>query len=612
MRNLLSQTLLLLLFFVPPFSSAPHNLPQPFLSYPHNYPLKHVFYVPHYYPIWTVKIPNCGQDLIMSEGKRKCVNPQKFQEEKFAIETQNWNDDCCKQIESLKNQTQYILTKQGASTCDYRELFDTSQDPRILRLEGNCNGTAWKRAFKCIDEDLKSDCSTPNFITWFDVISRCFHQDTEGKEILDSSFCQPKPSEKFVMNFTETVDALEGVVKNNPELEKLSQEMWETVAPEFKDFCPGNFSNLIRYLKIVMTKAPQFISSTVPSGLPQIQMLNCYIRTEAGKKFFSNQEVNQAMIKLVNSWAAFLDSEESLVVLNEGQFGWKGKCAQEKLKIEEYIYNKTDKYWGYKSWNEFFSRPVNLTFRPDKCKGVGRKNCMTSFGDFQKVRVKTNLSLTISVQAKNEDYSLLQLFNNNETLANYFVGGSLMQTLFMPFNYHRYHACVGGEIVFAQVIPGLLYTLHNTQVPSFQGTERDHLHNWVQTAIHGFIDSLTYISHHATRAVFIIKTADEEGNQRYVGEVAIGLQSISSTIINPDIKAGVVVEQGQELGRFQYGGSSGMMIVSDPYFQWRHGAGPSEDVYLLNDKIGEFNFCKPGKGKPCLEIGESTLELTIF
>ena len=383
---------------------------------------------------------------------------------------------------------------------------------------------------------------------------------------MDPSFCQPTPSPHFIKNFSRTVDKLEDIVNNNKTLGKLSKEMWEKSPNAFREFCPGNFTNMLKYLKIVMSKAPQFMANTTPSGLPQIQMLNCYIRTEAGHAFFTNKDINQAIIAIERSWESFLNSEESLDVLNDSQFGWMGKCAQEKLKMDSYNWQPNEPHWGYKSWNDFFARSLSNQneVRPNHCQG--ESTCLMSYGDSERLTIRRNLKLTTKVNAKNEEYSLLELFAQNQTLANYFLGGTLMQTVFMPFDYHRFHAPVGGKIVYSKVIPGLLYTLYNTSVDeneimkSTGNTLKEKQFNyWLHKGLYGYIDSLTFIAPLATRALMVI---EQEGGLGYVAAIAIGLQSISSVIVNKDIIAGAYIKQGHELGRFQYGGSSGIILVS--------------------------------------------------
>ena len=385
---------------------------------------------------------------------------------------------------------------------------------------------------------------------------------------MDPSFCQPSPSPHFIKNFSRTVDKLEDIVNKNQTLVNLSEEMWKKSPNAFRDFCPGNFSNMLKYVKIVMSKAPQFMANTTPSGLPQVQMLSCYLRTEAGKQFFTNKEVNQAIIAIERSWESFLDSEESLDVLNDSQFGWMGKCAVEKLKMDSYNWQPSKPHWGYKSWNEFFARPLKENsqeeVRPNHCKG--ESTCLMSYGDSERMIIRRNLTLTTTVKAKNEEYSLLELFAQNKTLADYFLGGTLVQTLFMPFDYHRFHAPVSGKILYAKVIPGFLYTiyetsLNETEIRKSEGNtlKEKHFNFWLLQGIYGIIDSLTYLSPLMTRGVMVFEQEDGLG---YVAAIAIGLMSVSSVILNEDITAGAYLKQGHELGRFQYGGSTGIIIVS--------------------------------------------------
>ena len=51
------------------------------------------------------------------------------------------------------------------------------------------------------------------------------------------------------------------------------------------------------------------------------------------------------MVKIVNTYGEFLETKESLNVLNNGTFGWKGACALKELDyMKESGYNKEDKH----------------------------------------------------------------------------------------------------------------------------------------------------------------------------------------------------------------------------------------------------------------------------
>ena len=47
-------------------------------------------------------------------------------------------------------------------------------------------------------------------------------------------------------------------VADDPILTNLSISMWEDVPEFYKEFCPGNFSMYTRYLRLILSKWPQF------------------------------------------------------------------------------------------------------------------------------------------------------------------------------------------------------------------------------------------------------------------------------------------------------------------------------------------------------------------
>lgn len=57
--------------------------------------------------------------------------------------------------------------------------------------------------------------------------------------------------------------------------------------------------------------------------------------------------------KILNAWCEFLDSPDSLYVLNESPTGWKSAAAQQAIGIEQFEHDPADQYWGFASWNAF-------------------------------------------------------------------------------------------------------------------------------------------------------------------------------------------------------------------------------------------------------------------
>jgi phosphatidylserine decarboxylase len=125
-------------------------------------------------------------------------------------------------------------------------------------------------------------------------------------------------------------------------------------------------------------------------------------------------------------------------------------------------------------------------------------------------------------------------------LARRFVGGTVYQAFLSAFFYHRWHAPVSGTIVKAYLVDGTYYSDADAE-----GYDPSSLN-----------DSQGYITAVAARAVIVIDCDDPA-----IGEVAcvfVGMAEVSSCMI--DALPGQRVRKGEELGYFQYGGSTYCLI----------------------------------------------------
>jgi phosphatidylserine decarboxylase len=71
-------------------------------------------------------------------------------------------------------------------------------------------------------------------------------------------------------------------------------------------------------------------------------------------------------------------------------------------------------------------------------------------------------------------------------------------------------------------------------------------------------NSQGYLAHVATRAVIVLE-ADEPAIGQ-VGIVQVGMSDVSSCVIEEHVKPGAHVDKGDELGYFQYGGSTACLL----------------------------------------------------
>jgi len=126
--------------------------------------------------------------------------------------------------------------------------------------------------------------------------------------------------------------------------------------------------------------------------------------------------------------------------------------------------------------------------------------------------------------------------------ARQFVGGTVYQAFLNATNYHRWHSPVAGKIVRAFTLEGTYYSEADSE--RADAVEPRY--------------SQSYLAHVAARAVIII-----EADNPAIGLTAfvpVGMSEVSSCLIDPKIEPGYHVEKGEELGYFQFGGSTHCLV----------------------------------------------------
>jgi phosphatidylserine decarboxylase len=153
----------------------------------------------------------------------------------------------------------------------------------------------------------------------------------------------------------------------------------------------------------------------------------------------------------------------------------------------------------------------------------------------------TNVQRQDQFWIKSLPYSLQDMLASDES-AGQFDGGTVYQAFLSATNYHRWHSPVAGTIVRAFTREGTYYS-----EPDSEGAD---------AAEHQY--SQSYLAHVAARAVFLI-----EADNPVIGLTAfvpVGMSEVSSCMIGPRIQPGRHVAKGEELGYFQFGGSTHCLI----------------------------------------------------
>ena len=76
------------------------------------------------------------------------------------------------------------------------------------------------------------------------------------------------------------------------------------------------------------------------------------------------------------------------------------------------------------------------------------------------------------IQAKGIDYSLDELLATDLEQANAYIDGCFATIYLAPYNYHRIHAPLNGELVAARYIPGDLFSVNEATVARVNGLFR--------------------------------------------------------------------------------------------------------------------------------------------
>jgi phosphatidylserine decarboxylase len=299
-----------------------------------------------------------------------------------------------------------------------------------------------------------------------------------------------------------------------------------------------SLDQLLRMINEVLTMAPEF-SKEAMVVTPLGAILDWAMGTQAGFAAFRDPRVNAMLKQILTAWCEFLSGADSLYVLNESPAGWKSAEAQQAVGIDQFENEPDEEHWGFSSWNDFFTRRFKdgerLVASPDDDKVIVSACESTPYG------ISTDVRRQDRFWIKSQPYSLEDLLANDDAVEE-FVGGTVYQAFLSATNYHRWHSPVAGKIVRAFVQEGTYYSEADSEGPDAIEPK----------------NSQSYLAHVAVRAIILIEADDPVIG--LVAFVPVGMSEVSSCIIDAKLKPGTHVEKGEELGYFQFGGSTHCLV----------------------------------------------------
>ena len=271
-------------------------------------------------------------------------------------------------------------------------------------------------------------------------------------------------------------------------------------------------------------------------GFPINAILDFPMITAAGLAAFVSPKVNRMLGKVLAAWAQFLDSAASLYVLNETPAGWLSPAALKAINMDEFIHDPQAPFYGFKSWNDFFIRQFKPGARP--VASPHDPKAIVSACEATPFAIASSVKRHDTFWVKSQPYSLSAMLDGR--FVEQFIGGAVYQAFLSAENYHRWHSPVSGTIKTIHPVEGTYYA-------EAQSEEFDPA---------GPNNSQGYIAHVATRVLIFIE-ADEPA----IGLLClmpVGMAEVSSCKLS--VKEGQRVKKGDEIGFFQFGGSTHCLV----------------------------------------------------
>lgn len=339
------------------------------------------------------------------------------------------------------------------------------------------------------------------------------------------------------------VAALRDVIESDPVLRMEAHEMIAQV-PTGRQYAERHLESVEELLQLideVIRSAPEWSEEQMVMT-PLDGVLDWTKATPAGFAFYRDPRVNDALRGILDAWCTFLSSPDSTDVIVDAPGGWRSDAARRSVGMDQFQHDPDEEHWGFTSWNDFFTRRFRDGERP--VAAPDDDAVVVSPCEATPYRIASGVRRRDEFWVKAEPYSIDELLAGDESV-DAFVGGTVWQAFLSAVDYHRWHSPVSGRIVNAWVQPGTYYAEAESQ-----GTDA------AQPTL-----SQGYLAHVATRAIVLIEADDPTIG--LVAVVFVGMSEVSSCVIGDGIEAGARVTKGDELGYFQFGGSSVCVLFGE-------------------------------------------------
>lgn len=218
---------------------------------------------------------------------------------------------------------------------------------------------------------------------------------------------------------------------------------------------------------------------------------------------------------------------------------------------------------AYPNFNQFFTRALRPQARPIVAQpweiACPSDGAIIELGDIQGEHV---------LQAKGHTYSLIELLGGDTARAQAFHGGRFATTYLSPGDYHRVHMPLTGRLLEMVYIPGRLFSVSPA-----------------------YTESVPRLFTRNERVACIFDTGAGPMAVVLVGALFVGsIETVWAGEITPPTGKTITVKHysasdsvielhtGEELGRFNMGGSTIIVLFGPDCMAWEPGFGPGTRV----------------------------------
>lgn len=377
-----------------------------------------------------------------------------------------------------------------------------------------------------------------------------FHQTRAAVQFakLDRDFDQISEFQRFVRweldrgnakPMRPEVKALAEVIEREPFVRMYAREGLAEIPWTWRHF--DSVDQMLQAINYVTWTAPIFRDvNSISWQFPLSALMNFWMMTPSGKQLMRMPQFNDAINDVMAAWCRFLDSPESLYVLNDGPTGWLNQKALEYNRVvEDYeIPDRDAPHWGWKSYNDFFHRMVRADQRPVDEPDSNR--VINSPNDGVAWAIEHYAQRDDAFWLKTQVYSLGNMLNQSP-FTERFVGGTVFQTYVNGgADWHGFTAPINGVVKGVDKVRG--YCWSESDVVGPDPMSGPYSQGWAAGV--------------ASRAMIYIDSGD--ATLGIVCVIPIGLTEVSS--LDCFVKEGDAVKKGDVLGQFSFGGSSFALI----------------------------------------------------